>query len=88
MIKNISLVFRLYAGYTLKMFQSYKHICNFRDLIYAQSAFNTPKRKQSLKSHHLTPLILIMTLAMLEQIRHTFDVIHLVVGWFGLLITL
>ncbi len=29
---------------------------NFRDLIYAQSACNTLKRKENLKSHHLTPL--------------------------------
>ncbi len=26
------------------------------DLIYAQSACNTPKRKQNLKLHHMTPL--------------------------------
>uniref|UniRef100_A0A673ML10 nicotinate phosphoribosyltransferase n=1 Tax=Sinocyclocheilus rhinocerous TaxID=307959 RepID=A0A673ML10_9TELE len=31
-------------------------LCNFRDLIYAQSACNTPKRKGNLKSHHMTPL--------------------------------
>ncbi len=29
-------------------------LCNFRDLIYAQSACNTPKRKENLKSHHMT----------------------------------
>ncbi len=40
-IKNISLVLSL---------------CNFRDLIYAQSACNTPQRKGNLKSHHMTPL--------------------------------
>ncbi len=32
-------------------------LCNFRDLIYAQTACNTPKRKKNLKSHHMTPLI-------------------------------
>ncbi len=42
--KNFSLVLRL-------------SLCNFRDLIYAQSASNTPKRKENLKSHHMTPLI-------------------------------
>ncbi len=31
-------------------------LCNFRDLTYALSACNTPKRKQNLKSHHMTPL--------------------------------
>ncbi len=31
--------------------------CNFRDLIYAQTACNTPNRKENLKSHHMTPLI-------------------------------
>ncbi len=41
MIKNIS-------GFETLVF------CNFRDVIYAQSACNTPKRK--LKSHHMTPL--------------------------------
>ncbi len=30
-------------------------LCNFRDLIYAQTACNTPKRKENLKSH-MTPL--------------------------------
>ncbi len=29
-------------------------LCNFRDLIYARSACNTPKRNQNLKSHHMT----------------------------------
>ncbi len=43
LIKNISLVLRL-------------SLCNFRDLIYAQSACNTPKRKENLKLHHMTPL--------------------------------
>ncbi len=33
------------------------NLCNFRDLIYAQTACNTPKRKEALKSHHMTPLI-------------------------------
>uniref|UniRef100_A0A673LZV2 Major histocompatibility complex class I-related gene protein-like n=1 Tax=Sinocyclocheilus rhinocerous TaxID=307959 RepID=A0A673LZV2_9TELE len=28
-----------------------------QDLIYAQSACNTPKRKENLKSHHMTPLM-------------------------------
>ncbi len=28
------------------------------DRIYAQTACNTPKRKENLKSHHMTPLIL------------------------------
>ncbi len=32
--------------------------CSFRDLIYAQSACNTPKRKENLKSHHMTPLMI------------------------------
>ncbi len=32
-------------------------LCNFRDPIYAQSACNTPKRKENLKSHHMTPLM-------------------------------
>ncbi len=32
--------------------------CNFRDLIYAQSACNTPKRKENLKSYHMTPEML------------------------------
>ncbi len=31
-------------------------LCNFRDLIYTQPACNTTKRKQNLKSHHMTPL--------------------------------
>ncbi len=31
-------------------------VCNFRDLIYAQTACNTPKKKQNLKSHHMTLL--------------------------------
>ncbi len=31
-------------------------LCNFRDLIYARTACNTPKRKPSLKSHYMTPL--------------------------------
>ncbi len=31
-------------------------LCNFRDLISAQTACNTPKRKQNLKSHHMTHL--------------------------------
>ncbi len=31
-------------------------LCNFRDLIYAQSACHTPKIKQNKKSHHMTPL--------------------------------
>ncbi len=39
-IKNISLV----------------SLCNFRDLIYAQTAYNTPKRTENLKSHHIIPL--------------------------------
>ncbi len=30
-------------------------VCNFRDCIYAKSACNTPKRKENLKSHHMTP---------------------------------
>ncbi len=41
LIKNISLVLRL---------------CIFRDLIYAQSGCNTPKRKENLKLYHMTPL--------------------------------
>ncbi len=32
-------------------------VLRLRDLIYAQSACNTPKRKQKLISHHMTPLI-------------------------------
>ncbi len=32
-------------------------LCNFRDFIYAWTACNTPKRKDNLKSHHMTPLI-------------------------------
>ncbi len=43
LIKNISLVLDF-------------SLCNFRELIYAQSACNTPKRKHNLKSHHMTPL--------------------------------
>ncbi len=31
-------------------------LCNFRDLIYAQTVCNTPKRKENWKSHHMTPL--------------------------------
>ncbi len=31
-------------------------LCNFRDLIYAKTACNNPKRKENLKSHHMTPL--------------------------------
>ncbi len=31
-------------------------LCNFRDRINIQSACNTPKRKENLKSHHMTPL--------------------------------
>ncbi len=31
-------------------------LCNFRDLIYAETACNTSKRKENLKSHHMTPL--------------------------------
>ncbi len=31
-------------------------LCNFKDLIYAQSACNTPKRKDNLKLHHMAPL--------------------------------
>ncbi len=31
-------------------------LCNFRDLIPARTAWNTPKRKQNLKSHPMTPL--------------------------------
>ncbi len=30
---------------------------NFRDLIYAQLACYTPKIKENLKSHHMTPLM-------------------------------
>ncbi len=32
------------------------NLCNFMDLIYAQSACNTPKRMENLKSHYMTPL--------------------------------
>ncbi len=35
-----------------------EYLCNFMDRIYAQTACNTPKRKENLKSHHMTPLIL------------------------------
>ncbi len=42
-IKNISLGLRLY-------------LCNFTDCIYAQTACNTPKTKENIKSHHMTPL--------------------------------
>ncbi len=31
-------------------------LCSFRDLIYTQTACNTPKRKENLESHHMTPL--------------------------------
>ncbi len=31
-------------------------LCNFRDRIYAPTDCNTPKRKENLKSHHMTPL--------------------------------
>ncbi len=47
LIKNISLVLDF-------------SLCNFRELIYAQSACNTPKRKHNLKSHHMTPLRLFL----------------------------
>ncbi len=40
LINNISLVLRLFI------------LSNFRDLIYAQSSCNTPKRKQNLKSSY------------------------------------
>uniref|UniRef100_A0A673MJB6 Nucleobindin-2-like n=1 Tax=Sinocyclocheilus rhinocerous TaxID=307959 RepID=A0A673MJB6_9TELE len=31
-------------------------LCNFTDLLYAPRACNTPKTKEKLKSHHMTPL--------------------------------
>ncbi len=31
-------------------------LCSFRDLIYVQTACNTPKRNENLKLHHMTPL--------------------------------
>uniref|UniRef100_A0A8C1E4Y3 Dolichyl-diphosphooligosaccharide--protein glycosyltransferase subunit DAD1 n=1 Tax=Cyprinus carpio carpio TaxID=630221 RepID=A0A8C1E4Y3_CYPCA len=31
-------------------------LCNFTDLLYSPRACNTPKRKEKLKSHHMTPL--------------------------------
>uniref|UniRef100_A0A8C1SAA7 E3 ubiquitin-protein ligase RNF123 n=1 Tax=Cyprinus carpio TaxID=7962 RepID=A0A8C1SAA7_CYPCA len=33
-------------------------LCNFTDLLYAPRACNTPKRKEKLKSHHMTPFFL------------------------------
>ncbi len=32
------------------------NLCNFTDLIYAQTACNTPKTKENMKSHHMIPL--------------------------------
>ncbi len=31
-------------------------LSNFTDLVYAQSACNTPKTKENMKSHHMTCL--------------------------------
>ncbi len=42
-------------GFETLVFATY-----FRDLIYAQSACKTPKRKENLKSHHMTPLTSIL----------------------------
>ncbi len=37
-------------------FETCLYKSQFRDLIYTQSACNTPKRKENLKSHHMIPL--------------------------------
>ncbi len=41
------------------------------DLIYAQTACNTPKRKENLKLHHMTPLILCLVVTKLNRLEQS-----------------
>ncbi len=52
-------------------------LCYFRDLIYAQSACNTPKRKQKIKSHHMTPLKYIFPTKIKHDILLRYNTIRL-----------
>ncbi len=54
-------VFEMYPvlggrGRVLTLIKNISLVFATRDLIYAQSACNTPKRKENLKLHHMTPL--------------------------------
>uniref|UniRef100_A0A672QWB9 Transmembrane protein 185 n=1 Tax=Sinocyclocheilus grahami TaxID=75366 RepID=A0A672QWB9_SINGR len=53
---SVNILQFIFIALRLDKIISWPCLCNFRDLIYAQSACNTPKRKENLKSHHMTPL--------------------------------
>uniref|UniRef100_A0A671PBJ9 Aspartyl/asparaginyl beta-hydroxylase-like n=1 Tax=Sinocyclocheilus anshuiensis TaxID=1608454 RepID=A0A671PBJ9_9TELE len=46
----------LLGEWNLLVYVAFFLLRNFRDLIYSRTACNTPKRKENLKSHHMTPL--------------------------------
>uniref|UniRef100_A0A672QMH2 protein-tyrosine-phosphatase n=1 Tax=Sinocyclocheilus grahami TaxID=75366 RepID=A0A672QMH2_SINGR len=52
----LSLPLLTQSGKTLMFF----YLCNFTDLLYAPRAYNTPKRKENFKSHHMTPFNIII----------------------------